>query len=166
MATAHVILVRPQIATNTGNIIRLCANTGATLHLVEPLGFRLDEASVRRAGLDYHELTTVEVHHSLATALAATGSDAFGFTANAPCRYDTVDFALGATMVFGAERDGLAAEDLDRFAADHLLHLPMAPDNRSLNLANSVAIAVYELWRQHHFVGGSPGGRSAETVSV
>ncbi len=158
----HVVLNAPEIATNTGNIIRLCANVGATLHLVQPLGFELSDRGLRRAGLDYHELAPVQVHARLADALPnpddISGQRAFALSTRGSRRYDQVRFVQGDIVVFGAERSGLAAEELDRFDADHQLRLPMRPANRSLNLANAVAVVLYEAWRQLDFPGDlAPG---------
>lgn len=151
----HIVLVAPQIAPNTGNIIRLCANAGATLHLIEPLGFSLDDGKLKRAGLDYHDLTTVHRHRTLDDArlvLADVPSDRwFAVTAKGATRYDTVEFRPDDVFVFGAEQTGLSPEVLATFAATHRLHLPMVPGNRSLNLANAVSVVVYEAWRQSGF---------------
>ncbi|MFN0028317.1 MAG: tRNA (cytidine(34)-2'-O)-methyltransferase [Acidimicrobiales bacterium] len=156
----HVVLNAPEIATNTGNIIRLCANVGATLHLVEPLGFSLEHRGLKRAGLDYHELAPVHVHTRLMDALPPPGAlgtaRCFALSARGQRRYDEVRFALGDVVVFGAERSGLAPEVLAQFAPEARLRLPMRPGNRSLNLANAVAVVVYEAWRQLNFAGGEP----------
>lgn len=161
----QVVLNAPEIATNTGNIIRLCANVGATLHLVEPLGFKLDDRGLRRAGLDYHELAPVQVHACLAHALPPSGINGapscFALSARGGRRYDQVRFAEGDVVVFGAERSGLGPEELDRFDADHQLRLPMRAGNRSLNLANAVAVVLYEAWRQLDFSGAGPGSATA-----
>jgi len=158
VACVHVVLVAPEIAANTGNIIRLCANAGATLHLVDPLGFELDERRLRRAGLDYHELAEVRRHpdldHCLAAVAAASGR-CFALSGRGEHRYDLVRYRPDDVVVFGAERDGLGDEVLGRFPPEHRLRIPMRPDNRSLNLANAVAVVLYEAWRQHGFVGAS-----------
>ncbi len=160
----HVVLVRPEIAPNTGNVIRLCANVGAVLHLVEPLGFELDDRLLRRAGLDYHELTSVHVHADLASARAATPARWFGFSSRATRRFDEVEYGDGDTFVFGAERAGLAETEIEAIGADRLLRIPMRPENRSLNLANAVSIVVYEAWRQLDFIGAGPvGSGTSET---
>jgi tRNA (cytidine/uridine-2'-O-)-methyltransferase len=157
----HVVLVAPEIAPNTGNIVRLCANTGTTLHLVEPLGFALDERSLRRAGLDYHELADVHVHADLAACRAALATSRwFACSARAVRRYDTVAHEPGDVVVFGAERAGLPAEVLAGFDAAHVLGIPMRPGNRSLNLANAVAVVVYEAWRRNDFAGGALGAHT------
>ncbi len=163
----HIVLVEPCIPTNTGSIIRLCANTGCRLHLVEPLGFRLDEASVRRGGLDYHELTVVTVHPSWEdarrniTAVTPNGQW-FATTASATVRHTDVDYQAGDVVVFGTEPTGLPPEILDEFAAPSRLAIPMRPDNRSLNLSNAAAVVAYEAWRQHDFAGGAVRGTIAE----
>lgn len=148
------MLVRPQIPPNTGNVIRLCANVGASLHLIEPLGFDIDDASLRRAGLDYHEFVNMSVYRSLEecrTALAEVGRW-YAFSRDGATRYDTVAFAPGDVLVFGSESDGLDAATRIEFA-DSLVSLPMRPDNRSLNLSNAVAVVAYEAWRQNGFSG-------------
>lgn len=150
----HVILYQPEIPPNTGNVIRLCANAGASLHLIRPLGFTLDHAKLRRAGLDYHEFVTLRVHDTLAECLAELQQPrVFAFTGYARRRYTDVRFADGDALLFGRETSGLPAAVLDALPADQRLRLPMQPDNRSLNLSNSVAIGVYEAWRQLGFPG-------------
>jgi len=150
----HVVLVHPEIAPNTGNVIRLCANTGATLHLVEPLGFVLDSAKLRRAGLDYREHATMRVHRSWAAFVEQAGpTRLFAFTTTASRSPYEARFARGDALVFGSESSGLPAPVLDSFAPERRLRLPMRPDNRSLNLSNAVAVAVFEAWRQFGFEG-------------
>ena len=150
----HVVLYQPEIPPNTGNVIRLCANAGAALHLIEPLGFALDHARMRRAGLDYHEFTTLRVHASLDAFRAAVApARLFAFSSKATTRYDRVRYAPGDALMFGPETRGLPGEVLDTLAPEHCLRLPMMPGNRSLNLSNTVAIAVYEAWRQRDFSG-------------
>ncbi len=150
-----VLLYQPQIPPNTGNVIRLCANTGARLHLIEPLGFDLSDRQLKRAGLDYHEYARMQVHPDLDTALARIApSRLFAMSTRASVRYDSVRFADGDAFLFGPETRGLPQELLDALPAGHRLRLPMQPDNRSLNLSNSVAVVVFEAWRQHGFVGG------------
>lgn len=149
-----IILFQPEIPPNTGNVIRLCANTGARLHLIEPLGFELDDARLRRAGLDYHEYAPVRVHASLAACLAAVApARLFAFSTRGGVRYDTVAYRSGDALLFGPETRGLPAEVLAAVSEAHRLRLPLAPGNRSLNLSNAVAVAVFEAWRQHDFVG-------------
>jgi tRNA (cytidine/uridine-2'-O-)-methyltransferase len=149
-----VVLYRPEIPPNTGNVIRLCANTGARLHLVEPLGFSLDDKQLRRAGLDYHEFATLRVHRDWDACVAALGAARrFAFTRRARRGYADVRYREGDAMVFGAETAGLPDEILAQFEPETQLCLPMRPGNRSLNLSNAVAVAVYEAWRQLAFVG-------------
>lgn len=150
----HVILFEPQIPPNTGNVIRLCANAGATLHLVEPLGFTLDEAPLRRAGLDYHDLATVQVHPGLDACLAALGGRrGFPVETSGTRVYAEERFRPGDAFLFGRETVGLSAPVLARFDAAQVLRLPMVAGNRSLNLSNAVALVVFEAWRQQGFAG-------------
>ena len=154
-AMFHVVLYQPEIPPNTGNVIRLCANTGAALHLVEPLGFALDDAQLRRAGLDYREYAQVNVHADL-TALERHLVEArwFAFSTKGAIRYDRVQYRPGDVLLFGPESRGLPMTVLGRLTAGRRLRLPMRPGNRSLNLSNSVAVAVFEAWRQQGFAGG------------
>lgn len=152
----HVVLVAPEIAPNTGNIIRLCANTGTTLHLVEPLGFSMDDRLLKRAGLDYHEAADVSIHQSLDAAAAALPSKWFGFSSAATRRFSDVAFEPDDVLVFGAERAGLPSSVVDRMDTDRMLSIPMVEGSRSLNLANAVAVVVYEAWRQADFAGSGP----------
>ncbi len=150
-----VILYQPEIPPNTGNVIRLCANSGARLHLIEPLGFELDDKRLRRAGLDYHEYATVQVHPDLATCLEALGQPRlFAFTKFARRAHTEPDWRADDALLFGRETCGMPQEVTDGLPADHCLRLPMRPESRSLNLSNAVAIAVYEAWRQLDFAGG------------
>lgn len=150
----HVVLVHPEIPPNTGNVIRLCANTGAMLHLVKPLGFPLDSARMRRAGLDYHEFATLRVHTSWEAFLERESPRrAWALTTRGRHAPHDVAFQPDDYLVFGSETAGLPPAILDTFSADHRLRLPMRPDNRSLNLSNAVAVTVYEAWRQHGFAG-------------
>jgi tRNA (cytidine/uridine-2'-O-)-methyltransferase len=150
-----IVLVQPEIPPNTGNVIRLAANTGARLHLVQPLGFSLDDKQLKRAGLDYHEYATVQVHPSWdALAEAMKARRMFAFATSAERLFTEVRYAAGDVLVFGREADGLPAEILAQFAAEARLRLPMRPGNRSVNLSNAVAIAVFEAWRQLGFSGG------------
>ena len=149
----HVVVFEPEIPPNTGNLIRLAANTGCELHLVKPLGFRLDRKSVRRAGLDYDELATVRVHDSFAAARAALPGNWFAIETGAPRRHVDVKFSAGDVLLFGSERRGLPPEVLREIAPGNVVSLPMRAGNRSLNLANAAAIAVYEAWRQSGFAG-------------
>lgn len=153
----HVILVAPEIPPNTGNIIRLAANTGAHLHLVRPLGFDLDDARLRRAGLDYHEWAAVRVHAALDDALGATDSPferAYALTTHGARPLGDVAFRPGDVFVFGSETAGLAPAVRERFGPQQRVRLPMRPGQRSLNLSNAVAVTVFEAWRQQGYAGG------------
>jgi tRNA (cytidine/uridine-2'-O-)-methyltransferase len=157
----------PRIAGNTGAAIRLSAATGASLHLVEPLGFDLSEPKLRRAGLDYHDLAHVVVHPDLDAALdALPGSRVLPFTAGATTSYVDVAYADGDVLLFGPEPDGLPDDVLGNPRMDTRLRIPMLPGRRSLNLANAAAIAVYEAWRQLGFSGAQPDGPPARGGSV
>ena len=152
----HVVLFQPEIPPNTGNLIRLCANVGATLHLVRPLGFALDEPRVRRAGLDYHELACVREHADLPACLAALGAArVFALTTRATHSVYDQRFAVGDAFLFGPETSGLPPEVLATFAPQMRLRLPMRAGNRSLNLSNAAAVTVFEAWRQLGFPGGT-----------
>jgi tRNA (cytidine/uridine-2'-O-)-methyltransferase len=152
----HVILFRPEIPPNTGNVIRLCANTGAALHLIRPLGFQRDDARLRRAGLDYHEYASVAVHDDLASCLDAIGTPrVFAFTTRGRVAHIDARFTDGDALLFGCETAGLPADVLEMIPAEQRLRLPMCPDSRSLNLSNTVAVAVYEAWRQLGFPGAA-----------
>lgn len=150
----HLVLVHPQIPPNTGNVIRLAANVGAELHLIEPLGFELDHARLRRAGLDYHEFVRVQVHATLA-AFRATVAPArsFAFSTTGTTRFDQVRYQAGDALLFGAETTGLDRAVLASLPPAHVLKLPMRPGNRSLNLSNAVAVAAFEAWRQLDYAG-------------
>ena len=150
----HVVLYQPEIPPNTGNVIRLCANTGAALHLVRPLGFDLDDKKLRRAGLDYHEFARVAVHEDLAACLAAIAPKRlFAVSTRGTARYDGIAYADGDALLFGPETRGLPQDVLDGVPPEHRLRLPMRPGNRSLNLSNAVAVIVFEAWRQQGFAG-------------
>jgi len=154
----HVILYQPEIPPNTGNVIRLCANSGAQLHLVRPLGFELDDARLRRAGLDYHEYATLQVHDGLDGCLASIGlatgvGRLFALSTRGRVRYDQPRYADGDALLFGPESRGLPDAVLASVPEAQRLRLPMQPGNRSLNLSNSVAVVVYEAWRQLGFAG-------------
>ncbi len=151
-----VILYQPEIPPNTGNVIRLCANTGARLHLVRPLGFELEDRQLRRAGLDYHEYAAVQVHDSLAACLETLAAQrVFAFTTKGARHYHEVRYQAGDALLFGPESRGLPEEVLRQFAPEQRLRLPMLPHSRSLNLSNTVAVAVFEAWRQCGFRGAS-----------
>ena len=148
-----VILFQPEIPPNTGNIIRLCANTGAGLHLVEPLGFDLEDAKLRRAGLDYHEFARVHRHASLDDCLRFLGMPRlFAFSARSEKRFDRVSYERNDALLFGPETRGLPDDVIGRVPAENRLRLPMRAGQRSLNLSNAVAVAVFEAWRQSGFV--------------
>jgi len=150
----HVILYQPEIPPNTGNIIRLCANTGCQLHLIKPLGFALEDKQLVRAGLDYHEFATLQVHDTLPDCLSAFDlARVFAITTKGTQSFHQMRYQAGDAFLFGPESRGLPAEVLDEFDAERRLRLPMLPDNRSLNLSNTVAVAVYEAWRQCGFEG-------------
>lgn len=151
-----VVLFQPEIPPNTGNVIRLCANTGAELHLVEPLGFSFDDKALRRAGLDYHEFATVSRHadwSACCTALA--GRRMFALTTKGTQIPARIDFQPGDVFVFGRETSGLPPEVQAQFAPERQLRLPMLPGQRSLNLSNAVAVTVFEAWRQAGFAGAA-----------
>ncbi|MDP2805307.1 MAG: tRNA (uridine(34)/cytosine(34)/5-carboxymethylaminomethyluridine(34)-2'-O)-methyltransferase TrmL [Gallionellaceae bacterium] len=153
----NVILFEPEIPPNTGNVIRLCANTGAQLHLIKPLGFALEDKQLKRAGLDYHEYANVQVHDNLDACLRTLpNSRLFAFTTKGSHPYHEVAFQVGDAFLFGPESRGLPAELLAKLAPEQKLRLPMLPNNRSLNLSNTVAIAVYEAWRQCGFKMQNP----------
>ena len=150
----HVVLFQPEIPPNTGNIIRLCANAGAALHLIHPLGFELNEARVKRAGLDYHEMATVREYADLDAFLRDVApARLFALSTRSMRRYTEARFQPGDAFLFGPETRGLPQALLDTLPADQALRLPMRPDNRSLNLSNAVAVLVYEAWRQQGFEG-------------
>jgi len=153
----RIVLVEPEIPPNTGNVIRLAANTGCALHLVEPLGFAMSDPLLRRAGLDYHEYADVRRHASWTAFTAASGADfdrAFAFTTDGRRSFADVRFQPGDWLVFGAEAAGLPAAVRTGFDDAHTLRLPMRPGQRSLNLSNAVAVAVFEAWRQNGYAGG------------
>ncbi len=159
VAALEVVLFEPEIPPNTGNVIRLCANAGATLHLVRPLGFRLDEKSVRRAGLDYHDLAEVRVHRDFDACLAALGgARLFAVETDGAERYDAPAYQPGDAFLFGPESRGLPPAVRARLDAGRSVRLPMRAGSRSLNLANAVSIVVYEAWRQCGFAGAQPAG--------
>jgi tRNA (cytidine/uridine-2'-O-)-methyltransferase len=150
----HIVLFEPEIPPNTGNIIRLCANTGAQLHLVKPLGFSLEDAQLKRAGLDYHEYATLQVHEDWATCKAAlAGKRMLALTTKGSKRYTDISFTADDVFVFGPETRGLPEDIRAEFEPDYRLRLPMVANSRSLNLSNSVAAVLYEAWRQNDFDG-------------
>src|ERR1044072_5338228 len=148
----HVILYQPEIPRNNGNVIRMCANTGARLHLIAPLGFDIDEKAVRRAGMDYAELADVKVWDSLAQCMEAIGAPRwFAISTRGATQYDSVRYADGDAFVFGPETRGLPQTLLEECPAERRLRIPMRPGNRSLNLSNAAAVVIYEAWRQQGF---------------
>jgi tRNA (cytidine/uridine-2'-O-)-methyltransferase len=152
----HIVLFQPEIPPNTGNVIRLAANSGATLHLVKPLGFDVTLRAVRRAGLDYEELARVQVHAGLAACLAALGeARLFSIETGGARPYSEARFESGDALLFGSETRGLPPEVLAQVPRDRQLAIPMRSGNRSLNLSNAVAIVVYEAWRQGGFAGAA-----------
>jgi tRNA (cytidine/uridine-2'-O-)-methyltransferase len=151
-----VVLYQPEIPPNTGNVIRLCANSGCSLHLIEPLGFELDDRRLRRAGLDYHEWATVRSHASLGAYLEACSPQRLlALSTRGRRRHDQVQYAERDALLFGPETRGLPQEILDGLPPEQVLRLPMCVGSRSLNLSNSVAIVVYEAWRQMGFIGAA-----------
>ncbi len=158
----HVILFEPQIPPNTGNVIRLCANTGATLHLIKPLGFRIDDKSLKRSGLDYRDMAEVIVHDDLEHCLGdlRAARDAvriFAIETGARQRYSDVALLAGDAFLFGPETRGLPAHVLEFIGPGRCLYIPMRPRSRSLNLSNAVALTIFEAWRQVGFAGSAPG---------
>jgi len=154
----NVVLVEPEIPPNTGNVIRLCANTGARLHLIEPLGFPLEDAKLKRAGLDYHEYAAMQVHPNWQAFLQRERPDParmFAFTTRGAGRFFEQRFEPNDWFIFGSETRGLADAVLEQFGAQQRVRLPMRPENRSMNLSNTVAVVVFEAWRQHDFEGGA-----------
>jgi tRNA (cytidine/uridine-2'-O-)-methyltransferase len=152
----ELILYQPEIPPNTGNIIRVCANTGTTLHLIHPLGFELNDKKLRRAGLDYHEFAAVKEHGSLQACLHELGSNrrVFALSTRGSRIYAEARFRSGDAFLLGPETRGLPDDVLTSLPADQVLRLPMRPDNRSLNLSNAASILLYEAWRQNGFAGG------------
>ena len=152
----HVVLHTPKIPPNTGNVIRLAANVGFQLHLIEPLGFDFEEKQLRRAGLDYHDLSTVSRHKDYWAFCESVGPKRiFAITTKGKSRYTDIAFETGDVLLFGSETEGLPTEVMNSVSAKHRLLIPMRPNNRSLNLSNSVSILVYEAWRQLGFEGAS-----------
>lgn len=151
----QIALHEPKIAPNTGNIIRLAANTGSQLHLIEPLGFSLEDKQLRRAGLDYHNLSRVTRHSDYKSFLAfIENRRIFSCSTKGKHYYHEVDYQEGDVLLFGSETTGLPVDILDSLESEHLIRIPMQSNNRSLNLANAVAVICYEAWRQHSFIGG------------
>jgi tRNA (cytidine/uridine-2'-O-)-methyltransferase len=152
----HVVLYEPEIPPNTGNIIRLCANTGTHLHLIEPLGFGLDDAKLKRAGLDYHEYATLKVHKDLQVFMdSIRPTRLFALSTHGKTHFYQHTYQRGDAFIFGPESRGLPSALRESLPSEFVVRIPLLPENRSLNLSNSVAIVVYEAWRQHGFAGGS-----------
>ncbi|WP_374090254.1 tRNA (uridine(34)/cytosine(34)/5-carboxymethylaminomethyluridine(34)-2'-O)-methyltransferase TrmL [Methylomicrobium lacus] len=152
----HIVLYEPEIPANTGNIIRLCANTGAKLHLIEPLGFELEDKKLRRAGLDYHEWAEVKVYPKWADFIdSVRPGRLFAMTTKGKTLFSGAAFEAGDALLFGPESRGLPASLLADLGEEHRLYLPMRPESRSLNLSNTVAVALYEAWRQQGYSGAA-----------
>ena len=152
----HIVLFEPEIPPNTGNVIRLSANSGAALHLIEPLGFDVSEKSLRRAGLDYHHLTHMKVWKTLDECFTNINPPRwFAISTRGIARYDTISYQVGDTFVYGPETRGLPSDIIDRCDPTQRLRIPMLPGNRSLNLSNAVAVVTYEAWRQLGFADGA-----------
>ncbi len=150
-----IILYQPEIPPNTGNIIRLCANTGCRLHLVKPLGFPLNSSKMKRAGLDYREFADIAVYENFGECMnALNGKRIFALTTKGHTRPDTVAFQAGDAFLFGPETRGLPADILDTLPANRKIRFPMLPENRSMNLSNTVAVTIFEAWRQLDYAGG------------
>jgi tRNA (cytidine/uridine-2'-O-)-methyltransferase len=153
----HLVLFEPEIPPNTGNAIRLCANTGATLHLIKPLGFRLDDKSLQRSGLDYHDLASVKVHSGFDACLdELAGARLFAVETGGRYCYSDLVYRTGDAFLFGPETRGLPDTILDRVGRDSSVFIPMRAQSRSINLSNSVALVAYEAWRQQRFAGQAP----------
>jgi tRNA (cytidine/uridine-2'-O-)-methyltransferase len=151
----NIVLYEPEIPPNTGNIIRLCANTGSTLHLIHPLGFALEEKKLRRAGLDYHEWASVKEYQNIQECLDHfPGERIFALTTKAERNYSNATFQANDIFIFGPESRGLPKSFLDTLHPDQKLRIPMTANNRSLNLSNAAAVLVYEAWRQINFLNG------------
>jgi tRNA (cytidine/uridine-2'-O-)-methyltransferase len=160
---ANIVLVSPEIPHNTGNIIRLCANTGSRLHLVEPFNFQLENAKLKRAALDYSDLTNVHTYRSIDELFKNLATDRiFAAVPGGYASYAGLEYQRGDTILFGSESVGLPDTVLKRLPSTHLIHIPMAPSNRSLNLSNAVAVIVYEMWRQLKFTESEDRGPSCD----
>jgi tRNA (cytidine/uridine-2'-O-)-methyltransferase len=156
----HIVLFEPEIPPNTGNVIRLCANTGATLHLIKPLGFRLDHKSLQRSGLDYHDLAAVKVHAAFDACLEElAGARMFAVETGGRRCYSDVEYRAGDVFLFGPETRGLPESVLNRVGRESSVFIPMRPISRSINLSNAVAIVAHEAWRQLGFAGQDPQRR-------
>lgn len=161
----NIVLFEPEIPPNTGNIIRLAANTGAKLHLIQPLGFELDDKKLRRAGLDYHEFSAVALHQNWGEFLTfANGHRIFGVSTKGSTCYSDIDFRNSDFVVFGPETRGLPTEIRNNIGSDKLLRIPMLKNSRSLNLSNAAAVLIYEAWRQSNYCGSSRHGSSRAPI--
>lgn len=153
----HVVLYEPEIPPNTGNVMRLCANSGCQLHLVHPLGFELDDRRMRRAGLDYHEWAVVQEHANLPAFLESVEhTRLFPVSTRGKVQHTAIEYRAGDAFLFGPETRGLPQEILDSYGDERILRVPMQANSRSLNLSNTVAVVVYEAWRQMGFAGSAP----------
>lgn len=151
----HIVLLEPEIPPNTGNIIRLCANTGAQLHLIEPMGFTLDDKRMRRAGLDYHEWATLRQHKDFAAfCTTVKPKRLFACSTRGKYNYSEIAYQNGDAFLFGPETRGIPQALLDTLPPEEIIRIPMLPNNRSLNLSNAAAVILYEAWRQQGFLGG------------
>ena len=152
-----IVLVEPEIPQNTGNIIRLAANTGSTLHLIQPLGFQLEDKKMRRAGLDYHEFAAITVHTGWQNFKENIegNRNLIGLSTKGSKLYSTINFKANDLIVFGSETRGLPNYIREDIGQENTYRIPMKPDSRSLNLSNAVAIIIYQAWQQHHFSGGA-----------
>ena len=160
----NIVLISPEIPQNTGNVIRLCANAGVNLHLVKPLGFSLDNSSLRRASLDYRDIANITIHESVESLWGMfDSSKVYGTTANGPRVYTDPMYKLNDTVLFGSESVGLSSDLVSELNPENVIRIPMKPSNRSMNLSNAVAVVVFEMWRQLGFEGQeeifSPGNK-------
>lgn len=152
----ELILYEPEIPPNTGNIIRVCANTGTVLHLIHPLGFNLDDKSLRRAGLDYHEFAELQEHNNLASCLSGLkGRRVFAVSTRGAANYAEIEYRVGDVFLFGPETRGLPQTVIEARPESQRIRIPMRPENRSLNLSNAATVVLYEAWRQQGFRGGA-----------
>ena len=150
----NIVLVNPEIPPNTGNIIRLCANTGYYLHLIKPIGFDLNDKQLKRAGLDYHDIAKVKIHDNLNEFIKTINPKRIlATTSKVSKSYTTIRFNKNDAILFGSESNGLSKDIINKIKKENVFSIPMKPNNRSLNLSNAVSIIVYESWRQHNFEG-------------
>ena len=150
----HIVLIKPEIPPNTGNIIRLCANTGYYLHLIKPIGFDLNDKQLKRAGLDYHDIAKVKIHDNLNEFIKTINPKRIlATTSKVSKSYTTIKFNKNDAILFGSESNGLSEDIINKIQKENIFSIPMKPNNRSLNLSNAVSIIVYESWKQHNFEG-------------